>query len=157
MVALAVVRALFWAAGMVIPVGAHPLHSALVQIDYQADSQSVSIRVKLFTDDLAAAVSAPNDVAPSDSVFSRYVRGTLALTDSDGRPLPLQWQRADRSGDVVLLRLGAKLAGGLRHARILPALLWERFPDQVNIVRASYEGRTITLLFTPGDAAKTFP
>ncbi len=36
-------------------------------------------------------------------------------------------------------------------------LLTERFDDQINIVRATYDGRTTTLLFTPGDAPKVLP
>jgi hypothetical protein len=36
-------------------------------------------------------------------------------------------------------------------------VLCERYPDQVNIVRASYAGRTTTLLFTRGEAAKSLP
>ena len=79
------------------------------------------------------------------------------MADRTGRPLRLQWQRAERSGDTILLQLRANLPGGLEHARVLAALLWERFPDQVNILRATYGDRTVTLLFTAGDTAKIIP
>ena len=63
----------------------HPLHSALAEIEYQAESGSVLIRVRAFRDDLAAATSSSGDSLPADSVLSRYVRETLALSDSNGR------------------------------------------------------------------------
>jgi hypothetical protein len=40
---------------------------------------------------------------------------------------------------------------------VASALLCERFEDQVNIVRASYADRSVTLLFTRGDASKPIP
>ena len=135
----------------------HPLHSALAEIEYQAKSGSVLIRVRAFRDDLAAATYVSGDSIPADSVLSRYVHDRLALNDSNGRQVSLWWQGAHEEGDMVQLELRANLGGGLRHARIRTGLLCERFPDQVNIVRASYDGRTVTLLFTAGDSAKSLP
>lgn len=135
----------------------HPLHTALVELSYQQESGSVAIQLRVFSDDLAAALGSNADLLPADSLLSRYARGTLALADPAGRPVVLHWESAERSGDTVLLRLRASLPGGMQRARILAALLWERFPDQVNIVRATYGGRTVTLLFTRGDHSKTFP
>ena len=69
----------------------------------------------------------------------------------------LRWDGATRSGDVVQIRLRGDVPGGLAGARVWIALLCERFEDQVNIVRATYAGRTASLLFTRGDAAKALP
>ncbi len=151
-----------WAA-LLVAVGSgpapasHPLHSALAEIEYHAESGSVLIRVRAFRDDLAAATSGSSDSLPADSVLSRYVRERLTLSDSKDQQLSLRWQGAHQEGDMVQLELRADLGGGLRHARIRAGLLCERFPDQVNIVRASYDGRTVTLLFTAGDSAKSLP
>ncbi len=151
-----------WAA-LLVAVGSgpapasHPLHSALAEIEYQAESGSVLIRVRAFRDDLAEATSGSSDSLPADSVLSHYVRERLTLSDGNGRQVSLWWQGADQEGDMVQLELRASLSGGLRHARIRAGLLCERFPDQVNIVRASYDGRTVTLLFTAGDSAKSLP
>jgi len=151
-----------WAA-LLVPLGSgpapdfHPLHSALAEIEYQAESGSVLIRVRAFRDDLAAATSGSSDSLPADSVLSRYVRERLTLSDSKDQQLSLRWQGAHQEGDMVQLELRADLGGGLRRARIHAGLLCERFPDQVNIVRASYDGRTVTLLFTAGDSVKVLP
>jgi len=36
-------------------------------------------------------------------------------------------------------------------------VLFERFPDQINIVQAAYDGRRESLLFAPGDAPRALP
>ena len=149
--------ALFWPGASAAPAFAHPLHTALAEITYRPADRSADIRIRVFRDDLAVALSLPTDTVPSDSTLSSYARGSLALAEASGRPLILRWEGTERSGDTVVLHLSATLPDGLQHAEILAALLWEQFPDQVNIVRATYGGRTVTLLFTRGDAAKTFP
>ena len=59
--------------------------------------------------------------------------------------------------DVVRAHLRVSVPGGLAGTRIGNRLLCDRFPDQVNVVRATYDGRSATLLFTPGDPAKPLP
>jgi hypothetical protein len=149
--------AILWPGAPSAPVFAHPLHTALAEITYQPAERSALIRVRVFRDDLSAALTLPADSVLPDSTLSSYLRGTLALADAGGRPLGLRWEGAERSGDTIILQAAAPMLEGLQHARILAAILWERFPDQVNIVRATYGGRTVTLLFTRGDPAKTFP
>ena len=132
---------------------AHPLHTALTEISYQAATSEATIRIRVFADDLGASLPPTNEVT-ADTVMSRYARATLALINGSGRPSLLRWEGVDTVGDLVVLRLRTKLDGGLAHARVLSAVLWERFPDQVNIVRVSTDGRVSTLLFTRGDRAK---
>jgi hypothetical protein len=132
---------------------AHPLHSALTEISYQAETSEATIRIRIFADDFGASLPPTNEVS-ADTAMSQYARATLALINSTGRPSLLEWEGVDTVGDLLVLRLRAKLDGGLAHARVLSAVLWERFPDQVNIVRVSSDGRVTTLLFTRGDRAK---
>jgi hypothetical protein len=157
MLAASALTVLLWAGATAQP-GAHPLHTSLAEISYQPDRRLLVIRVRVFADDLSAAIfSAPKEMPP-DTLLSRYVRGTFALADPQGRPIQLQWRGAQRVGDTLQLELEARMPEeGPRYVRILHAMLWERFPDQVNIVRASYEGRTATLLFTRGDGGKVLP
>jgi hypothetical protein len=58
---------------------------------------------------------------------------------------------------VIVLRLRGEVPGGLAGARVTSLVLCERFPDQVNIVRAEYGGRATTLLFTRGEESKALP
>jgi hypothetical protein len=86
--------------------------------------------------------------------MSRYVRAHLTVADDAGRPLGLHWSSARHDGDVILLRLSAPTAAACPGARVRSTILADRFPDQINIVRARCGARAVTLLFTPGDGAK---
>ena len=153
----AFLAALFVSARLELPVPAvHPMHTSVTEISYDAGSRTAAIRIRVFADDFAAAVS-PDSGVPADSAMSSYVRASVTVVDRSGRSLPIQWLGAESAGDVVLLRLSAKAPHGLAQAKVLNALLADRFADQVNIVRASYDGRAATLLFTRGEPAKALP
>jgi hypothetical protein len=136
---------------------AHPMHTAVADLVQENLEGATSVRVRVFADDLEAAVPLPGDQAGADSALARYLRGTFALADRHGRPVALHWDGAERSDDVVLLRLRGEVPGGLAGARVTSLLLCERYADQVNIVRARYGGRTTTVLFLKGEASKGLP
>ena len=133
---------------------AHPMHTSVTEVVQEDARGDVSIQVRVYVDDLRAAVSLPAD---ADSAIARYLRGTFALADRTGRPVRLTWTGAEPAGDVILLRLRGEVPGGLAGARVTSLVLCERFEDQVNVVRAEYAGRTTTLLFTRGETAKALP
>jgi hypothetical protein len=132
---------------------AHPLHTALTEISYEPATSEATIRIRIFVDDLDGSLPPANGV-PADSAMSRYARGTFALVNGAGHSSLLKWEGCERGADLVVLRLRTYLDGGLAHARVLSAVLWERFPDQVNIVRVATDGQVTTLLFIRGDRAK---
>ena len=155
MFGLALFAVALWT-GIIRPFAAdHPLHTALTEISYDSATRDADIRIRVFADDLAGWVTGLAGAA--DSAMSRYARGSFALADRSGHPVRLRWEGAERTGGTVLLRLRAAIPGGLAHAKVLSAVLCDRFEDQVNIVRASYGGRVTTLLFTRGDSPRTLP
>ncbi|HUR95190.1 MAG TPA: DUF6702 family protein [Gemmatimonadales bacterium] len=149
-----------WSVLLALSLGAgraHPMHTTVTELDQPDRAGTATIRVRVFADDFEAAVALPADPAAADTAMARYLRGTLALADRTGRPVRLTWAGAERSGDVVLLRLTGYVPAGLAGARIASLVLCERFADQINIVRATYDGRVATLLFTRGEVSKALP
>jgi hypothetical protein len=151
---------------------AHPMHTTVTEVVQEDARGHASIQVRVYVDDLRAAISLPAgasgadsadaesagvDSAKADSAMARYLRATFALADRTGRPVRLAWAGTERTGDVILLRLLGEVPGGLTGARVTSLVLCERFEDQVNVVRAEYAGRTTTLLFTRGETAKVLP
>jgi hypothetical protein len=136
------------------PPARHPMHTSVAEVRQAAGRVEVTIRI--FPDDLAAAVPrAPG--ADADSALASYVLPRFAVAGRDGRAIGLRWIGMERVGDVVRLQLEGDVESGLDGATISHGLLLERFPDQVNVVRAIYGGHTATLIFVPGDAAKRLP
>ena len=151
---------------------AHPMHTTVTEVVQEDSRGHVSIEVRVYVDDLRAAVPPPDGTAgayparadstaagsaAADSAVARYLRATFALADRTGRPVRLTWVGAEPTGDVILLRLRGDVPGGLAGARVTSLVLCERFEDQVNVVRAEYAGRAATLLFTRGGTAKALP
>ena len=142
---------------------AHPMHTAVTELVQEDAGGRTSIQVRVYADDFQAAVSTPAGASPAgfsmpaDSAMARYIRGTFALADRAGRPVRLVWAGAERTGDVILIRLRGELPAGLAGARVTSLVLCDRFEDQVNVVRAVYAGRATTLLFTRGETSKVLP
>jgi hypothetical protein len=128
------------------------MHTAVAELVHEPATRTVLVTVRVFADDFGAVVGSDYRAA-----VEAYVRPRVTLADPAGRAIELRWEDATRSGDVVQIRLRGDVPAGLAGARVLMALLCERFEDQVNIVRATYAGRTTSLLFTRGDAAKALP
>jgi hypothetical protein len=135
----------------------HPMHTALTEVTQVDARGTTTVQIRVFADDLAGAVPLASDSVEADSALARYLRGTVALADRRGRPVRLAWAGAERTGDVILLRLRGTVPAGLAGARITSLVLCDRFADQVNIVRAAYVGHVTTLLFIRGDTAKALP
>lgn len=143
------------ACAMLLLTGArHPMHTAVTEITCADACRQAEIGIKVFADDFGTVVTLIPGTAAADSMMSRYVHAHLTMADGSGRPLALRWSGARRDGDVIHLRLSAPPAAACPGARITNAILSDRFPDQINIVRATCGTRPITLLFTPGDGAK---
>jgi len=140
---------------------AHPLHTTLTQLSYDASTRVLNVSVRVFADDFSAAVMprgrAGDDVIPPDSAVLRYLSGRFALQRAGGGAIPLRWCGLRRDGEALFLCLRAIAQPSPAGARLRNALLSEVFADQVNIVRASYGGAQRTLLFTSRDDVKVLP
>jgi uncharacterized protein DUF6702 len=143
-----------WLAGLVLPVfaAAHPMHTAVAELIHDPVGHAVLVTIRVFADDLGAVLGTAQPAAAE-----AYVRPRVTLADQAGRPIDLRWEGVARAGDVVQMRLRGEVPDGLRGVHVRVTILCERFPDQVNIVRAAYAGRTANLLFTRGDRAKALP
>ena len=89
-IAWAVVLALTLARG-----SAHPMHTAVAEVVQEDPRGAASVRLRVFADDLGAAVALPADPAAADSAMAKYLRGTFALADRHGRATAMS--RASRA------------------------------------------------------------
>jgi hypothetical protein len=92
--------------------------------------------------------------ATSDSAIARYVRQSIELRDPAGRRLPIAWDSVRREGDITLLSFHTTSAGGVRGVTVRQVMQMELYDDQVNVLQARFAGRSVSLLFLPGDGPK---
>jgi len=144
----------------------HKFHVSVSQVEYDRAKQTARIMIRVFADDLQAAVSrhvgrdlkiqgAPigNDREISGLIHS-YVRDCLELRTRDGREVRLGWAGLEATPDVIWLYVEGRAPGGLTGARLRNRLFCELFEDQVNIVNTVHQQKTIGVMFEPKDDFK---
>lgn len=141
---------------------AHPLHTTVTELRLAPDG-ALTVSLRTFSDDFSAAVvkstrtSVLRDHTVSDDAAARYVSGALELLVGGSR-VALQLVSQRRDGDVTLLELrAARPCASLSGARVVNRMLMEFHGDQVNLLKASYAGRTFTTLFAQGAPPRTLP
>jgi hypothetical protein len=137
---------------------AHPLHTTLTELSYDASARVLTATLRVFADDFSAAVVGARAggpvVIPPDSAMLRYVTGRFSVTGRGSGRVVMRWCGVRKEGVVLFLCLRGAAPGSFAGLTMTNGLLTEVFPDQVNIVQASIDGRRRTLLFTPRDGAK---
>ncbi|HEY7611527.1 MAG TPA: DUF6702 family protein [Gemmatimonadales bacterium] len=133
----------------------HPMHSSGAELSEERDG-GVRVVLRVFADDFAAALVC-DSAAPAPDRPAAYLRDRFVLLGGSGGRVELAWEAERPSGDVLILHGRGRVPGGLAGVRIANHVLTERFADQVNVVRASYDGRSATLIFVRGDGLKPLP
>lgn len=136
------------------PMEAHPLHTTLTQV--AAGPGRATIWVRSFADDFARGVAAFRAPTGSDAAQT-YLAASVVVWDRGGRRVLLEPCGTRRTNDLLWYCLRARTPGGLSGARILNRMQFSVYDDQVNVVQATYGGRSINLLFVAGDGPKRLP
>lgn len=128
---------------------AHPLHSSYAEIARDR-SGAVVMHVRLFADDFGALLDSlrSSSGAPSrDPVARQYVQRQLALTSGDGAVIPTTWcgMRSERNVVWVCVRTANPIVGAFR---LRNALMFDRFTDQISIIRWTGRKETRTLILS---------
>ncbi len=141
---------------------AHPLHTAVTELRLESDG-ALSLRVRTFADDFSAAVARATRTAVlpnhqvSDAAAARYVASVVTLQVA-GVAVGWRLVAQRRDGDVTWLEFRAERSWpSLRDARFVNRMLMEFHADQVNVLKAQYDGRSFTTLFSRGEGAKALP
>jgi hypothetical protein len=134
---------------------AHPLHTTLTEISVDASRHTVRAVVRLFADDLAAALARHPSLG-GNSMNDRaaaYVGAALSLS-ARGRALPMRSCGVRRSGDLLWVCLESTMPEGVDQLSARNPLLLEAFSDQVNIVQIGDGPTRRSVLFLKGDRDK---
>lgn len=140
---------------------AHPIHASFAEADFNRDTGRLEVALRVFADDLEAALSARagrpvslerTPAAELDLLLRAYLASHFTVRAGDA-PNPAQrWvgrELRDRENEVWLY-FDLPLAAGPAGARLAHRLLTDQFADQVNSVRVRDGRREVTLVFPPG-------
>jgi len=122
---------------------AHDFHASITQIDVNADTKRLEVAVKLFTDDLEAAIQ-PMGQPPlhlgttkeherTATLLAAYLQRHLAL-QLNGRPVSLKYIGKENEADATWCYLESEPTGSFSVLTATNTLLLSQFDDQVNII-----------------------
>lgn len=149
-----------WAAVFVArPAAAHKFHASLAEVDVNAKERTVEVGIRVFADDLEAALSKKNDrrirldVTPDvDRYVLAYLKDVFVVTDAKGRRLELKWLGMEARVDEAWLYVSAAAPDGVDGGTLLATQFCELYEDQSNTVNVQQGGARTSLLFKPGSA-----
>ena len=131
---------------------AHPLHSSFTEIRRDRASGLIELSIRLFADDFAAKLAELHRAAPpGESVqvtARRYFERSVVLASQSGAPVPITWcgMRTDGALTWICARSAGRTPSG--RLRLRNALMFDRFADQISIVRWMPGSRARTLVLS---------
>ena len=135
---------------------AHPLHTSFTELTHETRGGALHVSLRVFVDDFtkAAELHAKRNAKLRKHATQNlvdYAIASMSLTDASGKPIAMAFCGARRVGDLMWLCFSAVDPSRVKGIRIVIRVLFDQFADQINVVKASYAGRTSSLLFTSGD------
>lgn len=148
---------------MVVPSAhAHDYHASITDARYNPRTQSLEVAVKVFMDDLEAALSrrskrkvAYNQTMQVQQLVQEYIGTTLSFELEKDKPLRYTFVGAEQEVDVVWIYLEVPIKNEpLTHMYVRNVVLQELFSDQMNIVNLDYKGKVSSTLFQKNDGTR---
>ncbi len=124
----------------------HDFHVSVTQINCNAQTQSVEITIKLFTDDMEQSIKSQGggdlrlgdarEAANADQLLLEYLRNRFALL-LDGKPAVMAWVGKEVEVDALWCYLEVPNIAHISSMEITSRILTEIFEDQANVVHIS--------------------
>jgi len=144
------------------PTSAHKFYVSITQIEYNQKEGSAEIIIRIFADDLEVALSRRagrsvkiGHTEDFDKLALAYLRDTFELRNFKRQPAKFNWVGKEVQTDMVWLYIEARMPEGLGKAQLRNRILFEMFPEQVNIVNTKYNGRQTGLMYQQRDGFKS--
>jgi len=152
---------IYWVCILIKP--AHDFHTSLAQIQYNKNTHSFEVSLRVFTDDLEAALTKENnnhkvgiaDIKLADSLIEIYVNKHLSILTKQNQKKPMTFVGKEIEVDVTWIYVEFSASGDLEGLRIQNSILTDLFNDQVNIVNLNYLRKTSTFLFKSGQTIQS--
>lgn len=134
----------------------HPFHTSLTQIQYNAKAQAFEISIRVFTDDLEAALTRENGGRPvrlseqkHDRLIEKYIRRQFIVADAQRKAKSLTYIGYEPESEAhwIYLEIPEQAAEGLKNVVMKQAVLMDLFEDQVNLVNLQSGQQKKTVVF----------
>ncbi|HAP69410.1 MAG TPA: hypothetical protein DCR04_06740 [Flavobacteriales bacterium] len=135
---------------LIVLFSAHEFHLSLTAIKHNAESKSLEVSVKLFTDDLLIALEqggAPkmelgteNEPPEASELVESYLKAHFKLT-VNGKPTDFVYLGKEAELDATWCYVEVKDVKKVKTIEVQNTLLLEAFDDQTNMINLNIDGR----------------
>jgi hypothetical protein len=146
------------------PAAAHKFYTSLAQVEYNAETRSVEVSLRVFADDFELALTRRagrpvklERTKDADRLALEYLRETFVLRNREGEAKALKFVGIELKNQVAWLYFEAEMPEGLAGARLSDRVLFELFEKQVNVVDFKWAGGRSKLVFVRGDGEREVP
>lgn len=143
-------------------VSAHKFYVSITQIEYNQQEKNTEIIIRIFADDLEKALEKRagrsvkvDQTADFDKLALAYLRDTFEFRNPQKQTVKFNWVGKEVQTDMVWIYIEARMPEGLSGAQLRNRVLFEMFPEQVNIVNTKYNGKQIGLMYQQRDGFKS--
>jgi hypothetical protein len=140
----------------------HEFHTSLAQVHYNQSSRSFEITLRVFTDDLEAALTLMNnnnkvtiDAPQADQLIAQYLNKHFALLDRQNQKKELTFIGKEVEVDVTWIYAEIPVPDLPSGMRLQNSVLTELFGDQVNMVNFKYLSTIRTFMFKPNETVQS--
>ena len=133
----------------------HPFYVSICQINFNEQNHSLEISVKIFADDLQAALSERNienlflgesrEIPQSNQFILEYLTENLSIS-ANGKPREFSFIGKELEDDAVWCYMEIKNVNVLNSIEVKDTILTGMFDTQNNIVQVTSNGKTKNLL-----------
>jgi len=134
----------------------HDFHTSLTEVNYNSQSRSLELSVRVFTDDLEIALTNFNKgksvkmeepSAKVDPIIEQYFRRNLAIISPDKEVKFAKFYGKEQEADATWLYFEVFEGDNIKDFTLYNAIMQELFKDQTNLVNIMYPGKKKTLVF----------
>jgi len=134
---------------------AHPVHTSVTQMQYNATDKTFEVSLRVFTDDLEEALTKENnnqrvrlnDKDANNPLVERYIRKHFGLANASRQRKPFRYLGKEQEMDATWIYVEVPYNEPVEGSILQQSLLTELFDDQVNLVNVSYLSQKKTVLF----------
>ena len=150
--------------GLLLPLAAawaRAHHASILEVRHNPQKQRLEMALKIFTDDLEKVLSVDQpapvrlDVTPRaqlNPLLQQLLIRSVQLSLRPGQPAqPLTLVGLQKEADAYWLYFTAPAPAGTTRLTLRHRLLYDLFPDQMNIVNLNAGGQKQSLLFRQGE------
>ena len=145
-----------------IQVAAHKYYVSLTQAEYNDETKTLEIAVRVFADDLELALTRADkravylDKTPDVSTrILAYLQTHFEIQNSKGETQKLKWVGMETKVDSVWIYIETAMPEGLSGARARNNLFFELYPEQINTVNFKAGTKRFDFAWKNGDNWRT--